>query len=279
MKHFLFFNQVKIARVEKSEINFFFLLLFFNSLFSVVIHRDERCITRKATHKPAWTKHVQYIYYTRALSHRFFSRELRILISDPLHLYNRPRHFPLILLFHTVAENIFLVPFLSFTLSISRKVRTCHLSYDFLIRHAVATLFNTPTLFFFISFSLSLWFSWSLDDVAYMRTSHFAFSAFLSTENDLHHNLRRNIGGHTSRHNNRVPSFEILNGQGGCFLGEGEGEKEGNGGEGQARKRLEIFEGRERKGEKSAMQQRICHHNNNINNNNVRIMITIITEI
>lgn len=32
------------------------------------------------------------------------------------------------------------------------------------------------------------------------------FSAFLSTENDLHHNLRPNIGGYTSRHNHRVPS-------------------------------------------------------------------------
>lgn len=36
--------------------------------------------------------------------------------------------------------------------------------------------------------------------------SHVVFSAFLSTENDLHHNLRPNIGGHTSRHNHRVPS-------------------------------------------------------------------------
>lgn len=54
-----------------------------------------------------------------------------------------------------------------------------------------------------------------------------ASSAFLSTENDLHHNLRPNIGGHTSRHNNRVPS-EILNGQGGYFKkkGDGMGERE-----------------------------------------------------
>lgn len=49
------------------------------------------------------------------------------------------------------------------------------------------------------------------EERARTRASHVAFSAFLSTENDLHHNLRPNIGGHTSRHNNRVPS-EILNG-------------------------------------------------------------------
>lgn len=48
-----------------------------------------------------------------------------------------------------------------------------------------------------------------------------AFFAFLSTENDLHHNLRPNIGGHTSRHNSRVPS-KNLNGRGGVFfVGEG----------------------------------------------------------
>lgn len=46
----------------------------------------------------------------------------------------------------------------------------------------------------------------------YARTLYVAFSAFLSTENDLHHNLRPNIGGHTSRHNSRVPSG--LNGRG-----------------------------------------------------------------
>lgn len=72
-----------------------------------------------------------------------------------------------------------------------------------------------------------------------------AFSAFLSTENDLHHNLRPNIGGHTSRHNNRVPS-KNLNSRGGVVLG-GEGRVRGAN-EG----RLKSFDGkgRERKGKR-----------------------------
>lgn len=72
-----------------------------------------------------------------------------------------------------------------------------------------------------------------------------AFSAFLSTENDLHHNLRPNIGGHTSRHNSRVPSESNLNGQGEgvLFLWE---KVMGEGGE----KRRFERKGRERKGKR-----------------------------
>lgn len=106
-----------------------------------------------------------------------------------------------------------------------------------LFRYTLTTFFS---LFRFLRF-FSRW-------NAYARTLYVAFSAFLSTENDLHHNLRPNIGGHTSRHNSRVPS-ENLNGR------EGEGgvfffwEKEGYGG--RTRGAFKSFVGgRERKGKR-----------------------------
>lgn len=75
-----------------------------------------------------------------------------------------------------------------------------------------------------------------------------AFSAFLSTENDLHHYLRPNIGGHISRHNNRVPSGK-LNSRGGCFsVGEGRARGANEGGLKVSKKKAE----RERENECNA---------------------------
>lgn len=78
------------------------------------------------------------------------------------------------------------------------------------------------------------------------------FSAFLSTENDLHHNLRPNIGGYTSRHNHRVPSEGKLKrakrGRGVIFRWEKE--------ERRALKFHEKKEGRKRKGKIAGVQLR-----------------------
>lgn len=92
-----------------------------------------------------------------------------------------------------------------------------------------------------------------------------AFSAFLSTENDLHHNLRPNIGGHTSRHNSRVPS-ENLNGRarggdGDVFFSR---EKKGYGGANEKRLKVSKEKAERERGNASATRQRKCH-NNNIN--------------
>lgn len=128
----------------------------------------------------------------------------------------------------------FLILSLTFSIHLPR-VENLFLFYHFLVtRHAMATLYSHTLLF-----SLSLEFSmnlcrWSV----HARASHVAFSAFLSTENDLHHNLRPNIGGHTSRHNNRMRS-EILNSQKGRGEGGGCFEKKGDGMGGKGEKTIE----------------------------------------
>lgn len=75
-----------------------------------------------------------------------------------------------------------------------------------------------------------------------------AFSAFLSTENDLHHNLRPNIGGYTSRHNTSAPSD--VNGRGRVFSFCGR--RKVTGGRRGERGLFKSFkeEGRERKGKR-----------------------------
>lgn len=86
----------------------------------------------------------------------------------------------------------------------------------FLTNARRTTLFRNTLFFFSLSWIPSI-LRWN--EACNTRILHVALFAFLSTENDLHHNLRPNSGGHTSRHNSRVPS-ENLNGQGGCFYRE-----------------------------------------------------------
>jgi len=215
--------------------------------------------------------------------HAFF--RLRALISNPLHSYSRSRDwfwFSLLLLITVESVSLFLSLFLIsqwLFFPLQTRYASLVLSLTVILPGTLCNdIWHVLTFsFFLLSFSNS-YDSYSLRWSA--RGSLVAFSAFLSTENVLHHNLRPNIGGHTSRHNNRVPS-EILNGQ------------DGGGRDVSRRKgmgmvkweiRLKIVEeraGRERKRERekekrktSAMGRRICHNNNNINNSN-NSMITI----
>lgn len=117
----------------------------------------------------------------------------------------------------------------SFYFPVFSKVRT-YLRVGFLTTCSRGTPRNVISIHPSPSFSLfsisSILYWWD----AYARTLYVAFSAFLSTENDFHHNLRPNIGDHTSCHNSRVPSEKAtnLNGCGGVFFhGRRKGANEG----------------------------------------------------
>jgi len=159
--------------------------------------------------------------------HAFF--RLRALISNPLHSYSRSRDwfwFSLLLLITVESVSLFLSLFLIsqwLFFPLQTRYASLVLSLTVILPGTLCNdIWHVLTFsFFLLSFSNS-YDSYSLRWSA--RGSLVAFSAFLSTENVLHHNLRPNIGGHTSRHNNRVPS-EILNGQdggGGMFREEKE---------------------------------------------------------
>lgn len=150
--------------------------------------------------KPIFVSHPRFLFFPRAL--RFF-------ISDSPHSRIVSSLMLLFIVENSFSRSLFLFFYFS---DFSRKyVYLCHLFWQF-SHEARRTTLPRNTLFF-----LSLWFLRFF--VATKRAYAYltvALSAFLSTENDLHHNLRPNSGGHTSRHNSRVPS-EKLNGQGGCF--------------------------------------------------------------
>lgn len=158
-----------------------------------------------------------HIRFWHAFSHRFFSREFRVLISYPLHSCNCKVFFLLLSLsyFYLFAIKYFSRSLSLFTFPIF--LEGTYLRVGFLtIRSQGTPLFRyifTIVISIYLDFcSLFPIFSIVHRWDAYARTLYVAFSAFLSTENDLHHNLRPNIGGHTSRHNSRVPSG--LNGRG-----------------------------------------------------------------
>lgn len=140
------------------------------------------------------------------------------------------------ILFHYICRRqYFFVSSFSFLVSrfFDNAYTSLFLCCKFLTRHRCAMLSLIHDHLFFPLFNYYLLIIVLSRKRARTRASHVAFSAFLSTENDLHHNLRPNIGGHTSRHNNRVPS-EILNGQGGCFA------KKERVWDGRTREKLEI---------------------------------------
>lgn len=170
------------------------------------------------------SEHVNHsrTHFSHALSHRFFSREFRIFDFRSTALVQlQGFFFSLLFHFFAVTENIFLVLFLLLLSRFLESTYLLHVSAFLQLAHEArrVTLLRYTLTIFFLSFSISpILCQWG----AYARTLYVASSAFLSTENDLHHNLRPNIGGHTSRHNNRVPS-KNLNGRGGWFLGEKDG--------------------------------------------------------
>lgn len=169
------------------------------------------------------SEHVNHILASHTLSPTASSpASFEFLISDPLHSYNcKVFFFSLLFHFFAVTENIFLVLFLLLLSRFLESTYLLHVSAFLQLAYEArrVTLLRYTLTIFFLSFSISpILCQWG----AYARTLYVAFSAFLSTENDLHHNLRPNIGGHTSRHNNRVPS-KNLNGRGGWFLGEKDG--------------------------------------------------------
>lgn len=169
------------------------------------------------------SEHVNHILASHTLSPTASSpASFEFLISDPLHSYNCKVFSSRSYFTFSPSPKIFFSCSFSFYFPDFSKVHiyyTCRLSYNLLTRHVAWRYFDTPSLSFFSLFRFLRFF---VNEVHTRVTLYVAFSAFLSTENDLHHNLRPNIGGHTSRHNNRVPS-KNLNGRGGWFLGEKDG--------------------------------------------------------
>lgn len=135
------------------------MFLFFSSFWSQVIDQTASFICgNESQHERTRKSHIRFLH---AFSHRFFSREFRVLISDPLHSYNCKIFFPSLSYF-------FLSPFRHHRQIFSRSLslftfpiflRGTYLRVDFLqlaheARHV--TLFRYIfTISFFPLFSIS----------------------------------------------------------------------------------------------------------------------------